>query len=166
MNNPSNEPSKLPFVKSGLLLFITKSIACSIHETAAPDLAGRRNLRFFSISHNGSMIGELKIDTETLDDLGAFYSPKSMDSIELISLFEMDFGNEPMKSLLWMESLSRRGVFGKDFLDMIEGREDKNMHVVLWIRWDGDVAYRVAAGYVTAEGFEAAGALEKEIVLG
>ena len=112
------------------------------------------------------MIGELKIDTVTLEHCLAPDSLGHVDAIELISLFEMDFGNETMKSLFWMNSFSRLEIFGKTFSDMMEGREDKRMRVVLWIRWEGDVSYRVAMGYVMAEGFEAAGPVEKEIILG
>jgi hypothetical protein len=154
------------YIHSGLLFFKAKSIICSIRETDSPKLAERRNLRYFSINFNGPMIGELKIDAASLESLEAHCQSDYMDSIELISLFEMDFGSESMKNLLWMDSMSWRGNFGKDFSDMISGREDKNMHVVMWIRWDGDVAYRVAVGYVLTRSFELAHPQEKELVLG
>jgi hypothetical protein len=65
-----------------------------------------------------------------------------------------------------MNSLSRLGIFGKEFSDMMEGRDDKNICVAMWIRWDCDVAYCLALGYVTAEGFGVARLVERKIALG
>jgi hypothetical protein len=164
--NDSDEPTRQPFIESGLLIFRTMSIFCPISEILAPDSAERKGLKFFSILHNSTIIGELKIDSATLERSFALNQLDNTVSVELISLFEMDFGSEAMKRLFWMDSLSRRKTFGTDFSEMIEGRKDKMIRVVLWIRWDGDVAYRIALGYVTVEGFEAAGPAEKEIALG
>ncbi|KAF4630693.1 hypothetical protein G7Y89_g7445 [Cudoniella acicularis] len=163
LDHPIGGVLTVSFIETGILVFETRSITCSIHETEAPDLASRKGLRFFAIKSNGTMIGELKIDSGTLDSVRDV--DVSQETIELISLFDLDFETQAMKDLLWMNSLSRRGTFGREFAEMVQGIEEKRMRIVIWIKWDGNIASRVAIGYVTVRGFEAAAPVEKEIFL-
>ncbi|KAF8853579.1 HET-domain-containing protein [Acephala macrosclerotiorum] len=160
------------FIGPSILIFKTASITCSLTETTAPPLSHRKNLKHFSITISSSSstnthIGELKIDTSTF---GTLCSTMRLDlgSVELISLFSIDFSSQAMKDLLWMNSLSKIGIFSKEFADMVDGMEEGGrwMKAVMWIRWEEGIARRVAVGWVSAEGFEAAGMKEREVVLG
>ncbi|TGO59937.1 hypothetical protein BOTNAR_0154g00180 [Botryotinia narcissicola] len=163
------------FIGPSILLFQTYSITCHIdmNEISRPPLARHKDLRFFTIASLGKdeMIGELKIDSGSLNNfLESHVSSDTTNTalqIELISLFEVDFGSSSVQSLMWMNEHSSRGTFSKDFMDMVEKREDRKMKCVMWIVWDKEeeVAMRVAVGWVSVEGWEGEGPRWKEVVL-
>ncbi|CZR66622.1 related to tol protein [Phialocephala subalpina] len=178
VSNPASENAKKDantpssFIGPSILTFKTTSITCSLIETVAPVLSALKNLKHFSIFTSSpfsptSHIGELKIDTATITTLSSS-KDVDLDSVELISLFSMNFSSQAMKDLLWMNSLSKIGIFSKEFVDMVESREDEDrwMKAVMWIVWEQGIARRVAVGWVSEEGFKGAGARKKEIVLG
>ncbi|KAF7915185.1 uncharacterized protein EAE98_011270 [Botrytis deweyae] len=163
------------FIGPSILLFQTYSITCQIDmiEILRPPLARHKDLRFFTISSLGEdqMIGELKIDSATLNNfLESHVSSDSTSTtiqIELISLFEIDFGTSSVQNLMWMNEHSSRGTFSREFMDMVKEREGRRMKCVMWIVWDEEegVAMRVAVGWVSVEGWQGEGPSWKEIVL-
>ncbi|TGO33080.1 hypothetical protein BHYA_0268g00070 [Botrytis hyacinthi] len=163
------------FIGPSILLFQTYSITCHIdmHEISRPPLARHKDLRFFTVSSLGkdNMIGELKIDSGSLNNFLEYHVSSDPTSttvqIELISLFEIDFGSSSVQNLMWMNEHSSRGTFSKDFMEMLKEREDRRMKCVMWIVWDEEeeVAMRVAVGWVSVEGWEGEGPRWKEVVL-
>lgn len=155
------------FVGPSILLFQTNSIVCQIKESSRPPLVRHKYLKFFSILHKNTMIGELKVDSNTLKAFHITEAPvtPSPTTVELISIFRIDFSTEAAENLIWMNSNSSRCTFSKEFTGMMVKRSDKRMRAVMWITWDKGIASRVAVGYVTVEGYEAAGPVKKEIVL-
>jgi len=131
----------VPFIESGLLIFHTESVHCQLCETVVSDFAERKGLTLFCVEFNDRIIGEIKIDDATLSAFAGAELPVTVDSVELISIFETDFGTSVTDSSFWVDSLSRMGLFCKDFSDMMGTREDKSMRIVLWITWQGDVAH-------------------------
>jgi hypothetical protein len=144
----------------GALLFHAKAIQCSVREAVAPGLSAKRDLRFFSVMSKDQSIGEIKLDSASFNK---YFQEKET---ELIALYKMDFGTSGAQNVLWMNQYSKVGQFGKGFIELIDGREDKDMYAVMWIRWEWKVAYRVSVGYVTVDGFVGAEPVEKVIVLG
>ncbi|KAI9644396.1 hypothetical protein NHQ30_007753 [Ciborinia camelliae] len=100
------------FIGPSLLIFETCSITCLIQETSRLPLplAHHKDLKFFSISHNNTIIGELKIDLTTLNtylDSISSSQPQSQSHplsdplpIELITLFQMDFATTAIQDLI------------------------------------------------------------------
>jgi len=144
----------------GALLFRAKAIQCSVSEKVAPGLSAKRDLSFFSVMNKDDNIGEIKLDSASCNEYNRG------EEAELIALYKMDFGTSAAQNVLWMNQYSKVGQFSKDFIELIHGREDKDMYAVMWIRWENKVAYRVAVGYVTVEGFDETEPVEKMIVLG
>ncbi|KAF7908151.1 uncharacterized protein EAF01_003906 [Botrytis porri] len=163
------------FIGPSILLFQTYSITCQIdmNEISQPPLARHKDLRFFAVSSlaKTEMIGELKIDSATLNTFLESHIPSDSTSttlqIELISLFEIDFGSSSVQNLMWMNGHSSRGTFSKDFMQMVEKRESRRMKCVMWIVWDEEegLAMRVAVGWVSVEGWQREGPRWKEVVL-
>lgn len=122
------------FIESGFLAFRTESIFCSITEVEFPDLAELKDISFFSIDYHEEMIGELKIDPSTLTSTLGSAPADSTPTIEIISLFELDFKSSALQGLLVMNSFINSARFGAEFTDMVENREDKTVRVVMWIR--------------------------------
>jgi hypothetical protein len=128
--------------ESGLLVFHTESVVCSVNESSAYSPADYRDLHFLSVLSNDTYIGELKVDSNTIQSLLKTEDEDgSNSSVELIQLFELDFATSSLKSLLFLNRMSRLGQFRKEFVDMIEGSDDKHVYVVMWIRWENGVAY-------------------------
>ncbi|KAK6607424.1 heterokaryon incompatibility protein [Botrytis cinerea] len=163
------------FIGPSILLFQTYSITCQIdtNEISRPPLARHKDLRFFTISSltNNEMIGELKIDYTTLNTFlesqDSSNSTSTIIQIELISLFEIDFGSSSVQNLMWMNTHSARGTFSKEFMEMVEEMEDKRMKCVMWIVWDEEegVAMRVAVGWVSVEGWQEERPRLREVLL-
>ncbi|KAF7954714.1 hypothetical protein EAE96_005833 [Botrytis aclada] len=163
------------FIGPSILLFQTYSITCQIdmNEISRPPLARHKDLRFFTISSlaGDEMMGELKIDSASLSTfLGTQVSSDSTNAniqVELISLFEIDFGSSSIRNLMWMNMHSSRGTFSKDFVDMVNEREDRRMKCVMWIMRDEEegLAMRIAVGWVSVERWLGEEPTWKEIVL-
>lgn len=154
-----------PGEQIALLAFRAKSIVCCIQATASPD-ASERNLTFFKILVDKNYIGQIHVDASSLHlaHIDAYLG--SVVEIELISIFKLNFDSPGIKNALWINKYSRSKQFTEEFVDLVNSLDDKTMYAVMWIRWEHGVAYRIAVGYVTVEGFDAAKPTEKHIVLG
>ncbi|KAB8294723.1 hypothetical protein EYC80_006685 [Monilinia laxa] len=158
------------FIGPSILIFQTRSITCQIKAASRPPLSRHKDLSFCSISNNNVTIGELKVDSATLnsflvcDQHDAHFESDPI-TIELISLFEIDFANAAVQDLLWINANSSRGTFSKAFMALVQERDDRSMRAVMWITWEEGVASRRAVGYVTVEGFEDAGPVGRHVIL-
>ncbi|KAH8598783.1 heterokaryon incompatibility protein-domain-containing protein [Bisporella sp. PMI_857] len=163
---PARIPSKASPMESGLLFTRTSVITCQAVLSPGSGLASRKDIEFLSITSQDDLIGEINLDVNTLAPfITNSLSPEPI-TIELIPLFKIDFQNSSMQSIIWRNKYSNVGQFSRAFGEFLEEQTDLNMYATMWIRWEDGIAYRVAVGYVTQEGFRTAGPAEKEILLG
>lgn len=142
-----------PFILDpAILCCCSRTYNVCIERIQGPDLANRAGLEFFSIldSKNGGMIGELKVDTGTLEALT--FSRNRPNTAELLPIAELDFSSPSAEAVLYLNRYSRQGQFSQDFMHVVD--QDNDMSIVLWIVREPGFFRRVALGYITKAGLE------------